>query len=280
MLSEDGQQRLRRTYDVLTRAIEVRYQQAQSPSLSSWIERTWHSLGGPLCLDEHQRENVRVFFSMLDSVAPDGIACLSEEFDHKLSRLFAQPDPRASERFGVQLMTIHKAKGLGFDVVLVPGLDRSTGRDRQQLICMLERVSVDNPDVDELLVAPIGSKGEDTHPLYQWVRKQRQMREDEERKRVFYVACTRARRELHLFGTAVIGGRGSLEPGWQDSLLDTAWPALQAEFESAFQAQSKQMPIPFPGASAGCCRYCRRGNANASAACIATIAIRCCDFGR
>ena len=251
LLSEDGQQRLCRTYEVLTRAIEVRYQQAQSPSLSSWIERTWHSLGGPLCLDEHQRENVRVFFSMLDSVAPDGIACLSEEFDHKLSRLFAQPHPGASERFGVQLMTIHKAKGLGFDIVLVPGLDRSTGRDRQQLICMLERVSVDNPDVDELLVAPIGSKGEDTHPLYQWVRKQRQMREDEERKRVFYVACTRARRELHLFGTAVIGNRGSLEPGWPDSLLATAWPALEPEFTAAYQAQSKQIVLPFPGPQPG-----------------------------
>jgi ATP-dependent helicase/nuclease subunit A len=248
LLSEDGQRRLSRTYAVVARALEVRYQQAQSPSLSSWIERAWRSLGGPFCLDEQQRDNLRVFFSMLDGIAPDGIACLSDEFDHQLSRLFAQPDPRASERFGVQLMTIHKAKGLGFDVVLVPGLDRSTGRDRQQLICMLERVSIDDPDTDELLVAPIGSKGGDTHPLYQWVRKQRQMREDEERKRVFYVACTRARRELHLFGTAVVSGRGSPEPGAPDSLLATAWPALGPEFESAYQAQSKQFVIPFPSA--------------------------------
>lgn len=246
LLSGDGQQRLRRSYAVLTRALEARYQQMQSPSLSAWIERTWHSLGGPLCLKEQQQENARVFFSMLDGVAPDGIECLSEEFDHKLSRLFAQPDPLASERFGVQLMTIHKAKGLGFDVVLVPGLDRSTGRDRQQLICMLERVSIDDPDVDELLVAPIGSKGEDTHPLYKWVRKQRQMREDEERKRVFYVACTRARRELHLFGTAVVGNRGKLEPGWLDSLLATAWPALEQEFVDTYQARDQQIPIPFP----------------------------------
>ena len=248
LISEDGQQRLRRTYSVLTRALEVRYRQAQSPSFSAWIERTWHSLGGPLCLDEQQKENARVFFSMLDTVAPDGIACLSDEFDHQLSRLFAQPDPRVSERFGVQLMTIHKAKGLGFDVVLVPGLDRTTGHDRQQLICMLERVSLDDPDRDELLVAPIGAKGEDTHPLYQWVRKQRQMREIEERKRIFYVACTRARRELHLFGTAVIGTKGSLEFGWPDSLLATAWPALGPDFEAAYQAQSKQFVIPFPTA--------------------------------
>ena len=245
LLSEDGQQRLRRTYSVLTRALDVRYRQVQSSSLSSWIERTWHSLQGPLCLNELQQENVRVFFTMLDDVPLDGIECLSEEFDHRLSRLFSQPDPRASERFGLQLMTIHKAKGLGFDVVLVPGLDRSTGRDRQQLICMLERVSIDDPDKDELLVAPIGSKGEDTHPLYQWVRKQRQMREDEERKRVLYVACTRARKELHLLGTAVVNGKSELEPGWPDSLLATAWPALKAEVDAAHQAQSKQL-ILFP----------------------------------
>ena len=245
LLSPDGQLRLRRTYSVLTRALEVRYRQVQSSSLSSWAERTWHSLGGPLCLNSLQQENVGVFFSMLDDIALDGIECLSEEFDHRLSQLFSQPDPRASERFGVQLMTIHKAKGLGFDVVLVPGLDRSTGRDRQQLICMLERVSIDDPEKDELLVAPIGSKGEETHPLYQWVRKQRQMREDEERKRVLYVACTRARRELHLFGTAVVNGKGELEPGWQDSLLATAWPALKPEFDLAYQAQSKQL-ILFP----------------------------------
>jgi ATP-dependent helicase/nuclease subunit A len=248
LLSEDGQQRLRRVSATVRRALEVQYQQVQSPSLSSWIERTWHSLGGPLCLDEQQQENVRVFFSMLDEVALDGIACLGDQFDNQLSRLFAQPDPRASERFGVQLMTIHKAKGLGFDVVLVPGLERSTGRDRQQLICMLERVGIDNPNEDELLVAPIGSKGGEQNPLYQWVQKQRALREAEERKRIFYVACTRARRELHLFGTAVVTGQGELQPGSSDSLLASAWPALEAEFVAAYLERNQINVIPFPGA--------------------------------
>ena len=249
LLSKDGEQRLRRVYAVLSKAIGVRYQQAQSSSISSWIERTWHSLGGPLCLDEQEQENVRVFFSMLDEIAPDGIVCLGDEFDNKLSRLFAQPDPRASERSGVQLMTIHKAKGLGFDVVLVPGLERSTGRDRQQLICMLERVSIDSPSYDELLVAPIGSKGGARHPLYQWVQKQRTLREAEERKRILYVACTRARRELHLFGAAVVTGQGELQPGPQDSLLASAWPALKAEFGAAYLDQNRRNVLPFPPAS-------------------------------
>lgn len=253
LLSSDGQQRLERVSAILSRALEVRYKQAQSPSLSLWIERVWHSLGGPLCLDAMQLENARVFFAMLDDVAPDGI-----QFDNQLSRLFAQPDPRAGERFGVQLMTIHKAKGLGFDVVIVPGLERSTGRDKQPLICMLERVSLDHPSEDELLVAPIGSRGGARHPLYQWVQKQRKLRENEERKRVFYVACTRARRELHCMGAAIVSSKdkqqptiqpASIHPGDENSLLAAAWPALEAEFASVYKAQQRKTVIPFPSSA-------------------------------
>lgn len=241
LLSEDGQQRLSRASSILHRAMEARYQHA---SFSAWIERAWHTLGGPLCLDEQQRENADIFFSMLDEIAPDGIACLGDELDHRLGRLFSQPDPRASERFGVQLMTIHKAKGLGFDVVLVPGLERSTGRDRQPLISMLERVSIDNADKDELLIAPIGSKGGERSPLYAWVQKQRKLREDEERKRIFYVACTRARSELHLFGTAFVTAQNELRPGETDSLLAAAWPGLEGQFTSAFEDQQNVLPFP------------------------------------
>lgn len=246
LLSEDGQQRLRRVFTMLNRAMEIRYNQSQSMSLSLWIERTWHSLGGPYGLDDQQKENARVLFRMLDDIAMDGIDCFSEQFDQRLNGLFAQPDPRASERCGVQLMTIHKAKGLGFDVVLVPGLERSAGQDRQQLICMLERVSMDRPGEDEILVAPIGSRGEDTHPLYQWVRKQRRARESEERKRVFYVACTRARRELHLFGALSRTATGELKPVAPDSLLATAWPAIADDFMAAYQAQQQKEVITFP----------------------------------
>ena len=242
LLSSDGQQRLRRVFSIVQLALEIRYRHA---SLSLWIERTWHTLNGPLCLEQQQLDNARIFFTMLDEITPDGIACLGDDLDHRLNRLFAQPDPRASEHSGVQLMTIHKAKGLGFDVVIVPGLERSTGRDRQPLICMLERVSIDDPEKDELLVAPIGNKGGERHPLYQWVQTQRKLREDEERKRVFYVACTRARRELHLFGAATINSHG-LRPGDADSLLASAWPALESEFASAYEKQQRQSVIPFP----------------------------------
>jgi ATP-dependent exoDNAse (exonuclease V) beta subunit len=80
------------------------------------------------------------------------------------------------------------------------------------------------------------------------VRRQRQIRFDEERKRLLYVACTRARRELHLFGTAVTKPTGVC-PAHNDSLLATAWPALHPTFESAqpLTVPPRIVPFPMPG---------------------------------
>ncbi|HKO11998.1 MAG TPA: PD-(D/E)XK nuclease family protein, partial [Acidobacteriaceae bacterium] len=118
--------------------------------------------------------------------------------------------------------------------------------------CALERRNPWNPAEEEFLVAPIGPRGDDSHPLYQWVTRQRKIRFDEERKRLFYVACTRARHELHLLGTAILNGNG-LRPGDSSSLLETAWPALQRDFETHLQAirarpaVQKLLNFPAPG---------------------------------
>jgi ATP-dependent helicase/nuclease subunit A len=251
LLSTDGQQRLSRTTEILRRALDLRWRQSESPSFSSWIERTWRALGGPACIDAAAYENTQVFFSLLDAVTPDGLAPSTTEFDAEFNRLFAQPDPAVSERCGIQLMTIHKAKGLGFEVVIVPGLDRKSSGDPKPLVCSLERTNPWNSSENEFLVAPIGLHGEDTEPLYAWVRNQRQIRFDEERKRLLYVACTRARRELHLLGTAVASASGVRYEN-KDSLLATAWPALHADFESALREPPVAPParvfaFPAPG---------------------------------
>jgi ATP-dependent helicase/nuclease subunit A len=251
LLSADGQQRLANTTAILRRALDLRFRQSESPSFASWIERTWRTLGGPACVDAAAYENAQVFFSLLDAVTPDGLAPSTAAFDAEFDRLFAQPEPGVSERAGIQLMTIHKAKGLGFDVVIVPGLDRRSSGDPNPLICSLERLNPWSAE-NEFLVAPIGLHGEDTEPLYKWVRRQRQIRFDEERKRLLYVACTRARRELHLLGTAVAGASG-VKAQHQDSLLATAWPALRTTFDAVRrEPQQSGMPsrviaFPVPG---------------------------------
>ena len=231
LLIGEAAERAARTAGILKQALATRFEGLHAGSFSQWIERTWRSLGGPLCVDAAAYENAQTYFSMLDDVAPDGMACMTGDFEAELEWLFAQPDPTVSERAGVQLMTIHKAKGLGFDVVIVPGLDRRTKPDESPLIVSLERTNAITNDY-EMLVAPIGAKGGESHPTYKWVQKQRKVRQEEEVKRLLYVACTRARRELHLLGTATLGQSG-LKRGDANSLLDVGWPAFEAKFRDA-----------------------------------------------
>lgn len=236
LLSTDGAARLHRVVEILKQALATRFGGLHAMSFSQWIERTWRSLGGPQCIDAAAYENAQVFFTMLDAVTPDGMACLSEEMEAEMERMFAQPDPGVSEKAGVQLMTIHKAKGLGFDVVIVPGLDRKAARDKQPLICSLERTNSQTGE-PEMLVAPIGHRGGEKHWTYAWVQRQRSQRTDEELKRLFYVACTRARRSLHLLGTAMLGKSGlKADAG---SLLGVAWPALRSDFEDALKKREE-----------------------------------------
>lgn len=230
LLDVEAAERAARTVGILKQALATRFEGLHAGSFSQWIERTWRSLGGPLCVDAAAYENAQTYFSMLDDVAPDGMACMTGDFDAELEWLFAQPDPTVSERAGVQLMTIHKAKGLGFDVVIVPGMDRKSKADEPSLITSLERTTENGQS--EMLVAPIGARGGEKHPTYGWVQKLRAARQDEEVKRLLYVACTRARRELHLLGTATVTQSG-LKGGDAKSLLDVGWPAFEVKFLDA-----------------------------------------------
>ena len=141
-------------------------------------------------------------------------------------------------------MTIHKAKGLGFDVVVVPGLEGGTRPDQQALLRWMEQtrlVGESEQEEREFVVAPIGRNGKEGG-IYQWIGDQQAKRENQEARRLLYVAATRAREQLHLLGTANIKkDTHELTPGSSRSLLGIAWPALAGEFE---QARAEQVETP------------------------------------
>jgi ATP-dependent helicase/nuclease subunit A len=239
LLSEDGQRRAARVHAVLEDAVLGKHRQV---SLAQWVERCWLTLGGRACVDLAAYENVRAFFAMLEELGPD-----AGGLEERLTDLCAQPDPLANERYGVQLMTIHKAKGLGFDVVIVPGLERETRPEQQPLLRSLERtrlVGEAEEEQREFIVAPIGRNGK-AGGIYEWIGRQQSRREDDEARRLLYVAATRARKELHLLGTAIIKKDGqALSAGPSQTLLGIAWPALAGDFEQAHQAQTSATTIP------------------------------------
>ena len=98
-------------------------------------------------------------------------------------------------------MTIHKAKGLEFDSVIVPGLASGGGRDERRLFMWME-----TPE-RSLLLAPINPTGGDDDPIYEFIRDLDKAKADHENARLLYVAATRAKHRLHLLGDAQVDAR-------------------------------------------------------------------------
>ena len=222
LLKPDGKRRLERVWPVLEAAVTKRAK-LRLPEL---VERTWRSLGGDAALSADELSNALRYLDLLEEVDREAGGFDLDQLNRKMERLYAAAgiDPGA-----VDLMTIHGAKGLEWDVVMVPELERRAPQPRSRLLDW-EEVEGDAGSAASVVLAPIKGKGEDSQALNAWIRGIRSAREATERKRLFYVACTRAREELHLFGTANVLKGGEMKPE-SGSLLQAAWPAAKARFE-------------------------------------------------
>lgn len=227
---------------------------AGSPAgLALWLERTWHALGAPRFLNHEALANCESFFTTLTELPASCFGTLDDSLNRRLEELFAQPSPDVSEECGVQLMTIHGAKGLEFEVVLVPQLQRPGKPDDSPLFRWLVRRRPGSAE-EELLLAPIGFKNGETPRLFDWIGKKLTRRLKQEEKRLLYVACTRAIQELHLFATLKRGKNGELGAPPNASLLaagiDGLSPRIAAEIQRIAASNVITMPIP-TGSSSG-----------------------------
>jgi ATP-dependent exoDNAse (exonuclease V) beta subunit len=193
------------------------------------VERAWRSLGGDAWLDPAQLTNARRFFELLDTLEAEATGGRIEipVLKHRLGELYAESDPIPARTAFVELLTIHKAKGLEWDVVFVPALERPPAVSGARLLSWAELGSPDDSgDEAHVMLAPIRGIGEEAQALNTWLGKLHRAREAAEHKRLFYVACTRAREELHLFAAPEISARGNAGKG-RDSLLRAAWAAAE-----------------------------------------------------
>lgn len=233
-LSADGQVRLAHVRDVLTEAIAHQGRQR----IRRWVEGTWQNLGGPLCLtSEADLLDAQAFFEVVDRLDGNGALDL-HRLAVEVSKMYAAPNPNASPK--LQIMTIHKSKGLEFDTVILPGLHRKPPSEDRKLLLWDE--VLDSNGQEQLVVAPMpttthGAKISEPckFDLLQQFETERALNE---LQRVLYVAITRAKRTLHLLGCTKVDFKqnpASLKPPAKGSLLSLLWHVGESEFAETYQ---------------------------------------------
>jgi ATP-dependent exoDNAse (exonuclease V) beta subunit len=236
-LSPSGQRLLDRVWPVLEAASTT----LGRTSFAAHLERTWLSLGGDAALSAERLSNVRRFFEVLRTVEQEGAGYIDSAALHaRLSKLFAET---ALDDTAVQLLTIHNSKGLEFDVVLIPGLERGTPRNRSEILNWLELDPADG-EAAHILLAPIHSRGEQTDGLNQWLSRVKHARESAETRRLLYVACTRAREVLHLFAACETDKNGVLRKPADGTLLRAAWPVAASLFKTEANPAEGEVSSP------------------------------------
>jgi ATP-dependent exoDNAse (exonuclease V) beta subunit len=257
-LSADGRGRLQRVREVLGAALDDR----RRGLLRDQVEGTWLALGGPAGVDDETGlDDAAVFLDYLEEMEAGGDIADPGALQEGLDALFARPDVHAGEQ--LQVMTIHKAKGLEFDTVIVPGLGYPPRREDPQLLKWMERPRPDGKA--DLVLAPVKERGAEDDPIYRLLAALDAEKDGHEQARLLYVAATRARRRLHLLGR-VAAGTG--ETGWEikppapRSLLEKLWPAVEREFGRAAAALpppgAAEAPPPRPGPGFAASQLLRR----------------------
>ena len=191
------------------------------------VEHCWLRLAAPaLYRSEVDRLDAHRFIDAL-ALHDDPDRLVGEAMGELTERLYsgAPPQPGA-----IELMTMHAAKGLEWDVVILPGLGRKTALDRDPLLHWIELPRASRGT--DLLLAPIRATEQVARgSLAAYIKRLRSERTQLERVRLLYVAATRARRALHLLGATGSSAASQEQPAPQrGSLLHILWPAIGEQF--------------------------------------------------
>jgi ATP-dependent helicase/nuclease subunit A len=213
-------------------------------SLARWVERTWMGLGGPSCApSEQDLDLAAAAFARLRSLEERGMPDAAD-LPHSFADLFADHGGASA----VEIMTIHKAKGLEFDMVVLPALDRPVPRNRDQLLLSHQFARTGR---DGMVMAARPPVGTNSDLLFDFLRCQKRDAAILEAQRLLYVACTRAKWQLCL--SARIGNgeepedldESAARKVWAPragSLLGVLWPVAGHDFvlQDADPAQPRE----------------------------------------
>ncbi len=195
-ISDYAKQRILVLLPILQSAIT---QKGKKPFIK-WLSGCFRAVGGLLQIDmQSELQDIDTCIEMISRYENAGEIIDRQGLKQALDGLYATTNPQADNQ--IQIMTIHKSKGLEFDRVILPRLDARAGGDDSALLKWTE--VIDEKGQSHNLLAISKQTGRENDPIYRYIGYLDKQKEFYESQRVLYVACTRAKSELYLFANVV-----------------------------------------------------------------------------
>ena len=107
-------------------------------------------------------------------------------------------------------MTIYAAKGLEFDTVILPGLNRKPGSDKGKLLHWFELAGNERIVLSPMRNSEEKERRKRSGDLIQFISNVEKRRQSLEDGRLLYVATTRAEKNLHLFASVAPNAKNEI----------------------------------------------------------------------
>ncbi|MCX2981345.1 hypothetical protein EYC98_10760 [Halieaceae bacterium IMCC14734] len=238
LLSDVGQTQL----DFLVAQMAPALVRRQQQPLQYLLEELWLALGGPqIAAACGELEDAAALFALLGTLDSGGGVYDRQLLLERVARLYA-PGTNADSK--LQLMTLHKSKGLEFDWVVIPALERGTAADKRQMLLWNEYHS---SDLRTAFLLAMDDRKKTQGSLYQFLRDDQARKQRLEATRLLYVGCTRAISRLYLSAGIKLDAKAEAwkEPG-DGSLLHSLWPVFSAQAKLLAVAGPIESPEPIP----------------------------------
>jgi len=195
------------------------------------VTSAWLRLGMPSMLDDTAHTNVETLLALIDSLDEKGRVDFTL-LDERIDSLYAAPNA-CKEAEQVELMTMHGAKGLQWDMVILPGLGKQPKGNDQPLLAFTD---VPMQGKSLFLMSP-KAETRSKDELFSLIQSVENRKEANELARLLYVACTRAETELHMFG-GISKKSGEAQKG---SLLELLSPSSSQGTDTCFGAEMSML---------------------------------------
>ncbi|MFK7864042.1 MAG: UvrD-helicase domain-containing protein [Pseudohongiellaceae bacterium] len=238
-LSAEGTLRLSTTTNALELAMGLRYK----VGLRDLVETAWTYLHGfETASNADEFASIAHYFSLLEQYEHGNGLLNIEEFAERVGRSFVSPPKDLESENSVNILTMHKAKGLEYDHIILPGLSRTPVSDDKPLLQWYERLNVSGEN--RLFLTTAAAAGKEEEKLYKLMRFEQQQKNRLEDTRLLYIAVTRARTSALLLATVSIDAKGEASPP-DSSLIGRIWPQLasgprQIQFKRAADIQNSE----------------------------------------